>query len=207
MKFYNAAKLLFLSLVCALAMVACSKDDDSGKSPSDDDVDPYYAMKTLNTIFHVEVSDDFKEIVDLTCVVTDYKGNKKNYTWKQDNIIEVTLSSVQPNYSDSWSVLTRAPWINLPVEASIELKPTMRQGLTLDAERTYKLSVAYNGRMSANNAFDYALASKDSYAAIESEFVGGEGMAEWIEEHFPSKYGFECNFANETFVITEKNGN
>ena len=78
MEFLRLAKMLALSLVCCLSMAACSKDSDDSGAKEPEDPDPYYMLETLDASFSVIANEDVAEIADVSCVVTDFKGESKN---------------------------------------------------------------------------------------------------------------------------------
>ena len=138
MEFLRLAKLLALSLVCCLSMAACSKDSDDSGAKEPEDPDPYYMLEKLDASFSVIANEDVAEIADVSCVVTDFKGESKSYKLNKNNIIEVSVTAEQPS-DDSWmSEMTRAAWINLPVTTKIEVNMTPKQNFAPDPERTMR---------------------------------------------------------------------
>lgn len=203
MEFLRLAKLLALSLVCCLSMAACSKDSDDSGAKEPEDPDPYYMLEKLDASFSVIANEDVAEIADVSCVVTDFKGESKSYKLNKNNIIEVSVTAEQPS-DDSWmSEMTRAAWINLPVTTKIEVNMTPKQNFAPDAERTYNLSLRVDGVMVAYNSFGNEFGHETSLNTFEKSFPAGEGIGEWMDEVMPCSFGFKCEFVNNTFKVTK----
>ena len=204
MEFLRLAKLLALSLVCCLSMAACSKDSDDSGAKEPEDPDPYYMLEKLDASFSVIANEDVAEIADVSCVVTDFKGESKSYKLNKNNHIEVNLSAKQPTDPDKYtSSMTRAPWINLPTTAKIEVNMSLKQGFTPDPERTYDLSLRVDGVMVACNSFGNEFGHETSLNTFEKSFPAGEGIGEWMDEVMPCSFGFQCEFVNKTFKVTK----
>ncbi len=206
MEILRIAKLLAISLVCCLSMAACSKDSDDSGAKEPEEPDPYYMLETLDASFSVIPNEELVEIADISCVVTNFEGESKSYKLNKNNHIEVNLSAEQPTDEDKYSSsMTRAPWINLPVTAKIEVNMTPKQSFAPDAERTYNLSLRVDGVMVACNSFGYEYGRETSLNTFEKSFPAGEGIGEWMDEVMPCSFGFKCEFVNNTFKVTKTN--
>ena len=202
MNFLKITKLFALCAVCVLAMTACSdKKEEGQKEPVEQD--PYVGLKSLETLFSICPNEDFIEIADVTCTVTDYDGKSKTYKLGKGNVIEVVLVANQPVDPDRWGGMTRAPWINLPKTATavVEVKP--KEDFTPDPERDYNIRLLIDGMMTAYNNFGIAISEKVATNTLEKTFPAGEGLDEWIEATFPFELGFKCEFANDTFKVSQ----
>ena len=205
MEILRIAKLLAISLVCCLSMAACSKDSDDSGAKEPEEPDPYYMLETLDASFSVIPNEELVEIADISCVVTNFEGESKSYKLNKNNIIEVSVTAEQPS-DDSWkSEMTRAPWINLPVTAKIEVNMTPKQSFAPDAERTYNLSLRVDGGLIASNSFGYEYGRESTLNTFEKSFPAGEGIGEWMDEVMPCSFGFKCEFVNNTFKVTKTN--
>lgn len=186
-------------------MAACSKDSDDSGAKEPEEPDPYYMLETLDASFSVIPNEELVEIADISCVVTNFEGESKSYKLNKNNIIEVSVTAEQPS-DDSWkSEMTRAPWINLPVTAKIEVNMTPKQSFAPDAERTYNLSLRVDGGLIASNSFGYEYGRESTLNTFEKSFPAGEGIGEWMDEVMPCSFGFKCEFVNNTFKVTKTN--
>ena len=204
MEFLRFTKLFALCIACCFAMAACS-DDKEESQPEQPEVerDPYYLMETLKTSFFVYPNAELREIATITCDITDHNGNKKTYKLNKNNVVEVEIISTQPDDPNLFSGMTRAPWINLPVTASMTVNATLKSDFTPDPECDYNIEIQIDGMMTAYSSYGNELSEKRAPKTITKTFEAGEGLTEWVGETFPYIVEFKCEFVNNKFQVTQ----
>lgn len=206
MDFLRITKLLALSMICCLAMAACSDDkEESGDQPNnqEEERDPYYLMQYLETMVFVSPNDELREVADVTCVITDYKGVSKTYKLNKSNVIEEYITAEQPDDPNLYGSMTRAPWINLPVTCKAVVNVALKSDFVPDPERDYNLSIRIDAMMTAYNSFGNILAQQKSPYDEAVTITGGDAISEWIGNSFPYQIEFKCEFVNNDFRITK----
>ena len=115
----------------------------------------------------------------------------------------VEIISTQPDDPNLFGGMTRAPWINLPVTASMTVNATLKSDFTPDPERDYNIEIQIDGMMTAYSSYGNELSEKRAPKTITKSFKAGEGLTEWVGETFPYIVEFKCEFVNNKFQVTQ----